>query len=73
MIRTSKLAVDLMNYIKKRAVVENVKFDLPLSLFHTCVVNRASPVFGVHHDGRRMLRDDQEPYEGFFLKNNGQR
>lgn len=66
------LAENMMEYIKRRAAQEGVKFDLPLSLFRECAEHGINPVFGVHHDGKRMLRDDQEPYPGFFAANNGQ-
>lgn len=60
-----ELAVQLRDYIRDRASVEGVGFDLALSLFIMAVL-RGMFVFGVHHDGKRMLRDDQEPYPGYF-------
>ena len=66
------LAENMMEYIKRRAAVEGVGFDLPLSMFQECAEHGINPVFGVHHDGEKMLADDQEPYPGFFAANNGQ-
>jgi hypothetical protein len=66
------LAEKMMEYIKRRAAVEGVGFDLPLDLFEDCVEGGVNPVFGVYHDGEKMLSDAQEPYPGFFAENNGQ-
>lgn len=65
-----ELAVLLRDYIRDRAAVEQQSFDLPLSLFAMAVL-RGMFVFGLHHDGKRLVRDDQEPYPGYFREWNG--
>jgi len=67
----NSLAKRIMDYIKARAAKEGVGFSLPLSIFEEAVSINAV-IFGVHHDGNRMLRDDQEPEPGFFSRNNGE-
>ena len=62
-----KLAEQIRNYIRHRAKQEGVEFRLSLSIFEKAVACGAI-IFGVHHDGEKMLRDDQEPYPGFFQK-----
>jgi hypothetical protein len=59
------LSVQLRDYIRRRAHVEGVGFDLSLELFEKAV-SVGAEVFGIVHDGTRMLYDEQEPYDGFF-------
>lgn len=61
------LAEQLHSYIECRAKVEGVPFQLSLEYFESAVTI-AAKVFGVVHDGERMLFDEKEPYEGFFAK-----
>jgi hypothetical protein len=65
----SPLAARLMNYIRKRAAREGVYFDLPVSFFQKTIDNGIGIIFGVHHDGKVMLFDEQEPEAGFFSDN----
>ncbi len=60
-----RLAEEIRDYIKDRAAVEKVGFKLPLKLFVEGVIRNAK-IFGVHHDGRNMLMDEQEPHPGYF-------
>ena len=55
----------LWNYIRRRAEVEGVGFDLPIEIFEMAVM-RGAKTFGVVHDGNEMLYDEQEPYPDFF-------
>lgn len=59
------LAEQLREYVRRRAEVEGVGFDLPIELFEQAVIRRAK-TFGVVHDGHEMLFDEQEPHPGFF-------
>ncbi len=59
------LAQEIRDYVKDRAAVEGVAFDLPLDVFFEGVLNNAK-IFGVHHDRNWMLGDDQEPFPGYF-------
>lgn len=59
------LAVQLRDYIRDRAAVEGAGFDLSLEFFGFAVLQNYW-VFGVYHDGKRLLRDEQEPYPGYF-------
>lgn len=63
--RPMTLAEQLQTYIRRRAKVEGVKFDLPLEIFERAV-KAGAKTFGVVHDGEKMLHDEQEPYPGFF-------
>jgi hypothetical protein len=60
-----KLEWQLYHYIKKRAEVEGVGFELDIDTFKECV-ERCASTFGVVHNKNEMLYDEQEPYEGFF-------
>ena len=60
-----RLATEIRNYIRDRAKVEGVGFDLTLELFVEGVLNNAR-IFGVHHNGCWMLCDEQEPSPGYF-------
>jgi len=60
-----KLEWQLYYYIKKRAEVEGVGFELEIDTFKECV-ERCASTFGVKHSKKEMLYDEQEPYEGFF-------
>ena len=64
-MNVSSLAEQIREYIKRRAKVEGVGFELPLEVFQQCVEIGAN-AFGVSHDGQRMLSDEQEPLDGFF-------
>jgi hypothetical protein len=59
------VAEELCEYMKIRAAVEEMSFNLPFDFF-VQAVKYATDVFGVYHDGERLLFDEQEPYEGFF-------
>lgn len=61
----NELAQIIHDYIRDRAAVEGVGFSLPFSIF-TAAVSRGAKVFGVVHDGQRMLFDEQEPFEGYL-------
>ena len=61
----NNLAVELRDYIRDRAAVEGQVFALPLVVFQAAVVLRWW-VFGVHHNGRRMIRDERQPHRGYF-------
>ena len=61
----SELAKQLREYIRRRAEVEGVDFDLSLDFFEQGAAVGAK-MFGVVHDGTEMLYDEQEPYPGFF-------
>ncbi len=67
--RRNDLAVKIRDYVKKRAKVEGVEFKLSLEFFEQAVMFGANPIFGVVHDGKKMLRDEQEPRKGFFAEN----
>jgi hypothetical protein len=67
--KNTSVAIQLREYIKKRAKVEGVGFELPLSIFTEAIKLGASPIFGVHVSNGQLLKDDQEPYPGFFEKN----
>ena len=60
------LAKQLHDYIRHRAKAEKVVFDLPVSMFAGALSMGCNPIFGVVHDGRRMLWDEQEPWPGYF-------
>ena len=59
------LALQLYYYIKKRAAVEGVGFDLEIDTFQESA-SRCMSTFGVFHANGEMLYDEQEPYDGFF-------
>jgi len=61
------LAEQLHEYLKLRAQKEGVHFDLPREFSEKAAAVGAK-IFGVVHDGRHMLRDEQEPCEGFFAE-----
>jgi hypothetical protein len=64
---TSALARRIWAYLRERAKAEGLRFDQPdEGLIHLVLRAGGNPIDGVHHDGRKMLRDDQEPREGFF-------
>lgn len=65
------LGKKLRDYIIKRAATEGVGFDLTVEFFEDAIRLRANPIFGVHHNGKILLKDDQEPTPGFFLANTG--
>jgi|TARA_R110000851_G_scaffold90594_1_gene197867 hypothetical protein len=60
-----KLEWQLYYYIKKRAEVEGVGFDLEIDIFQESA-SRCMSTFGVFHAKGEMLYDEQEPYDGFF-------
>ena len=53
------LAELLHLYLQHRAEVEGVDFALPLSYFQGAVI-LCRIIFGVEHDGERLLRDHRE-------------
>ena len=63
---TQTLAVRMLAYVRERAKVEGVAFCLPVAFFYEAIRTGANPIFGVVHDGARMVRDEQEPHVGFF-------
>ena len=60
-----KIEKHLWNYIRRRAEVEGMEFDLPVEVFEMAVM-RGAKTFGVVHNGCEMLYDEQEPHPGFF-------
>jgi hypothetical protein len=60
------LAQIIHDYIKLRASHEGVAFALPVRFFRDALTIGARPIFGVEHDGKRILSDEQEPYPGFL-------
>lgn len=60
-----QLAVKVRDYVRDRAKVEKMGFDLPVDMFIQAIMLNAS-MFGVHHDGKEMLWDEQEPHPGYF-------
>jgi hypothetical protein len=48
------LADQLREYIRRRAEIEGVGFDLPIELFEQAVIRRAK-TFGVVRDGRETI------------------
>ena len=58
---------NLFLYIKKRAEVEGVAFDLDEEYLEQQFQNGFRQFFGVQVDDEwNMLFDEQEPYENFF-------
>jgi hypothetical protein len=60
------LAEVIHDYIKRRAKVEGVDFGLNVAFFEGVLDSGVTLIFGVEHDGKRILRDYQEPYPGFL-------
>lgn len=61
------LAEQIREYIRARAEVEGVEFDLSLEFFEGLVAI-CGRVFGVRHNGVEMLYDELGPYPGFFAQ-----
>jgi len=60
----------LIAYMKKRATMEGVIFELDLDYFQGVFDFGVREFFGIKLDDQaQMIFDEQEPQEGFFEKN----
>ena len=60
----------LIAYMKKRATMEGVIFELDLDYFQGVFDFGVREFFGIKLDDQaQMILDEQEPQEGFFEKN----
>ena len=60
----------LIAYMKKRATIEGVIFELDLDYFQGVFDFGVREFFGIKLDDQaQMIFDEQEPQEGFFEKN----
>lgn len=62
----SALAMDLHEYIKVRATVENIGYGLTPEIFDALLGGGVSQFFGVLVQGGQLVGDEQEPWPGFL-------
>lgn len=62
---TCELAKQLHEYIRDRAEVEGVGYQLDIEFFDD-VLRLGTQFFGVRVQGGKMVSDDQEPWPGYF-------
>lgn len=60
------VAQQIHDYIKDRAAVEGVGFELPVEFFEQSVELGAMPIFGVEYDENGITVDNQEPEDGYL-------
>jgi hypothetical protein len=62
------LAIELDDYVRKRAKVEGKKYELDVGWLRLQLAARRQPytVFGIYIKHNQMVRDEQEPCPGYF-------
>lgn len=67
-MENGELSRKLHAYIRDRAKIEKVSFDLPLAFFRGAVEHGVVSFFGVRIEDGEMVEDLQEPREGFMAE-----